>query len=360
MKRLLHGMTLRWLMLVLSLFALPLPLSAYDVYHDTYYPAKDDRHFNRLLNRAQFDHLDSAAVYRLQQNLATVYHNDLNWRRDLRLSQHPLTDGRIGPVTLFWLQRFAHDFKIEIIGNYAGGLLARLENIAEFADMFPDETVILLSADFARWNDRESDIQRMVDYAIRRQGTAQQLLELVDRYRSLNEPSYSADSDDYPTSPLYYYQLSEADFTVLQSRGKIIAALAKLENKTFENYSLLQAALTEIFKDHRAFIVRMQPAISKFFSARPPVVSTEFIAFLDQAIVGDPFIPSLHKTLAGLLKRELGGVTFPEQNLFATAARAKLFAATGVCASSRLHNQYVLSLRLGDEDFLAVGNRFVE
>lgn len=327
---------------------------AYDSYHDVYYQTDYDQHFNRLLDRSRFERLERSVVQRIQQDLATVYHNDLNWQRDIRLSQHPLTDGLMGPVTLFWLQRFAHDFRIEPIGDYAGSLIVRLEKIAEFADMFPDEAGILTSADFARWNDRESGIQRDLDYDIRRMGSHQELLDLVYRYRSLVEPHHSAVTDDYSASPLYYYQLSTEDFALLQDRAQIVATLSKLENKPFDNFSLLEASLAEVFQASPKFFERLSPAIKKFYFNKPYVLTTEFIAFINQAMASDPFMPSLHKTLADLLERALGGVAYPHHTLFDKAAQAKIFAATGVCSTAQFHNQYVLSLGFSDEAFLAL------
>ncbi|MCA9397095.1 MAG: hypothetical protein KC649_07970, partial [Candidatus Omnitrophica bacterium] len=160
-----------------------------------------DQHFDRLLDKSEFSRLDQPAVHRIQQNLATVYQQDLNWKRDVRLSRQPLTDGVIGPVTMFWLQRFAYDFKIEPIGHYGNALISRLEAVAEFANLFPQETAILLSAEFSDWNDRLPGFQRDLDYHIRRLGSHQALLDLVYRYRSLSEPFSMGAAVDYSTTP---------------------------------------------------------------------------------------------------------------------------------------------------------------
>ena len=63
-----------------------------------------DEHYDRQVKREDFKQLDIPTVTRMQRNLAVIYQYDLNWNRDVRLKQHPLTDGVVGPVTLFWLQ----------------------------------------------------------------------------------------------------------------------------------------------------------------------------------------------------------------------------------------------------------------
>ncbi|HNP26827.1 MAG TPA: hypothetical protein PKM20_08805, partial [Nitrosomonas sp.] len=347
----LKKIALIWLWVIAS-FGMSL-LYAYDASYPLHYELDYDQHFNRLLDRAPFAQLDHSAVHRVQQNLAAVYQHDLNWKRDVRLSQQPLSDGVIGPVTLFWLQRFAHDFKIEPIGDYADALINRLEKIAEFSDMFPEETAILLSADFAEWNDMEPSIQRDLDYDIRRFGSFQALLDLVYRYRSLNEPFHIPGITDDRVSPLFYYQMTPEDFKLLQSKTQIMAALKKLENKQFENFSLLEEAVSEVLQAYPNLFQRLSPAIQKYYRNKPLTITKAFIAFLNQAMIGDPFMATLNNVIAGLLEKELVDIAYPAQTLFDKAAQATIIAGLGVCTAS-LHNQYALSLKFSDEDFLAL------
>ena len=330
------------------------PLYANDVSFALHYELDYDQHYNRLLDRSRFARLDQSDVNRIQQNLATIYQHDLDWKRDVKLSQQPLTDGVIGPVTLFWLQRFAHDFKIEPIGDYAAGLINRLEKIAEFADMFPEETMVLLSPEFAEWNDREPSIQRDLDYDIRRLGSHQALLDLVYRYRTIVEASQLGLTTDYSTSPLYYYQLTPEDFQLLQSKEQIMTELLKLENKQFENYSLLAETVAGVLNTYPDLFQRLSPLIKKYYRNRTLTITQDFITFLNQAMIGDPLMASLNKVIAGLLEKELAGIAFPAQVLFDKAAQAKINAGIGVCKTSVLHNQHTLGVRLSDEAFLAL------
>ena len=319
-----------------------------------HYELDYDQHFDRLLDRSKFTRLNKTAVQRIQQNLAAIYQDDFSWKRDVQLSKQPLTDGVIGPVTLFWLQRFAYDFKIEPIGDYVNGLINRVEKIAEFSDMFPGETSVLLMPDFADWNDKLPSIQRDLDYEIRRSGSYQALLDLVHRYRALNEPFQIGATLDYSVSPLYYYQLTSEDFQLLQSKEKIIAELLKLENKPFENFSLLTEAVSEILQTYPDLVKKLSPAIKKFYRNQPLVITQDFVAFLNQAMIGDPFMASLNAVIVGLLEKELAGIAYPAQDLFDKAAQARIHAALGACNSVILHNQYTLGLRFGDEDFLSL------
>ncbi|SEQ95366.1 hypothetical protein SAMN05421690_100455 [Nitrosomonas sp. Nm51] len=318
------------------------------------YVLDHDQHFARLLNKSEFSRLDQPAVHRIQQNLATVYRQDLNWKRDVRLSSQPLTDSVMGPVTLFWLQRFAYDFKIEPIGNYGDALIDRLETIAEFASLFPQETAILLSAEFADWNDRLPGFQRDLDYHIRQQGSHQALLDLVYRYRSLNEPFSIGAAIDFSISPMYYYQLTADDFKLLQSKEQIMAALLKLENKQFENYALLKGAVSGVLKAYPDLFQRLSPAIKRYYRNRTLMVTKDFIGFLNQAMIGDPFMASLNPVLAELLEKELADTAYPHPILFDKAVQAKILAGIGVCQETSLHNQYILGIKISDEAFLAL------
>ncbi|UJP00580.1 MAG: hypothetical protein LZF64_01985, partial [Nitrosomonas sp.] len=101
-----------------------------------------DAQYDRLLDQEKFKRLDKPIVTRIQRNLALIYQGDRDWSKDVALSQRPLTDGVMGPVTLYWLQRFIHDFKIEPIGQYVNETKNRLERIASFTNMFPEEAKV--------------------------------------------------------------------------------------------------------------------------------------------------------------------------------------------------------------------------
>ncbi len=313
-----------------------------------------EENYDRLIKRDAFRHLDRPAVGRLQQNLALIYQQDLNWNRDKRLSQRPLTDGVMGPVTLFWLQQFVTDFKIEPVGDYVNQVNIRLERIASFASMFPEETKVLLSADFAHWNDLQLDIQRESYYNIRRSGSEQELLDLVYRYLQKDNIKSSVwpNADELT---IHYYQLDVEDFKILQSRDSITQELAKLENKRYDNVALLAADVEAALPDFPKKIKRLLPFIQQYYAQSDLVVTLEFITAFTKKVVGDPLVTSLNPMLSELLEQELTGIAYPDGNLFDKAAQARIRAALGACSPTQEHNRYVLSLRFNDEDFEQLG-----
>ena len=314
----------------------------------------DDQHYDRLLDRSHFAQLDKTTAYRMQSELAIIYQNNQDWQKDVALSRHPLTDGIIGPVTLFWLQRFAYDFKIEPIGEYVDELVQRLAYIAEFTQMFPEHTEILLSSDFDAWNDLERSLQRDRDYAIRRIGSRQALLDLVYRYQLIADPASIDVVDGDGISSVSYYQLTAEDFELLQSKERILAELLKLENKLFENISLLQQAVSDVLQAYPALLRRLLPMTKQYFADKPLVITKDYVTELNKEMMSSSLMTSLNKMIAGLLEKEIAGNTYPTKALFEKAAQAVIQAGIGACYTTKLHNQYVLNLKIDDEDFQAL------
>ncbi|MDH5601690.1 MAG: hypothetical protein OEY78_10350, partial [Gammaproteobacteria bacterium] len=320
--------------------------------------SETDEHYDRLVSRAEFKNLDSYTVNLIQENLAVIYQHDLNWSRDVRLSQRPLTDGVVGPVTLFWLQRFITDFKIEPIGNFVSQVNIRLERIASFANMFPEETSILLSADFAHWNDKQLNLQRESYYRIRQSGSDQELLDLVYRYLQVSDPQSNVMGDGSELT-IYYYQLDTEDFKILRSKDLITQQLATLENIRYDNVAMLSAAVSDVLGDFPEQIKKILPFIQRYYLQSDPVVTKNFIVALTKQMLGDPRYSALNSTLAVLLEKELADITYPDKNLFDKAAQAKIRAGIGACYPPKQHNQHILSLRLGDEEFEQLSNELL-
>ncbi|MBX9637747.1 MAG: hypothetical protein K2Q45_09380 [Nitrosomonas sp.] len=305
-----------------------------------------DAYYDRLLDQEKFKRLDKSAVSRIQRNLATIYQGDREWIRDAALSRHPLTDGAMGPVTLYWLQRFIHDFKIEPIGNYVNETKNRLERIASFANMFPEETKVLISADFAQWNDDQPELERNGNYTVRRKGTDQALLDLVYRYLQVAyAPPGSLAGKNQPM--IDYYELTAQDFKILQGKGQIYPQLSKLVNKKFDNVAALKEAVAGALKDHAELVDKLLPVIEQYYRYADPVISQSFLELL----AGDPFFSSLNSVLVSLLEKSLEGVAYPDKNLFDQAAKSKIYAGIGACRDAKKRNAYLSSLKISDEDF---------
>ena len=317
-----------------------------------------DEHYDRQVKRADFKQLDIPTVTRMQRNLAVIYQYDLNWNRDVRLRQHPLTDGVVGPVTLFWLQRFIVDFKIEPIGRFVNHVNIRLERIASFAGLYPDETRVLLSADFAHWNDIQQSLQRESYYNIRRSGSDQELLDLVYRYLQVGDPKPGVMSSS-EASTIHYYQLNAEDFKILQSKDLIAKQLALLENKRYDNVALLADDVEAALQEFPEKIRKLLPFIQQYYAKKDPVITKDFIAALTKQIVGNPLVTTLNSILADLLEQELSGISYPDKNLYDKAAQAKIQAGIGACYPTQEHSRHVLGLRLSDEDLDQLGKELL-
>lgn len=305
-----------------------------------------DAQYDRLLDQEKFKQLDKAAVSGMQRNLALIYQGDRDWKKDVAQSKQPLTDGKMGPVTLYWLQRFVHDFKIEPVGQYVNETKNRLERIASFANMFPEETKVLINADFAIWNDEQPELERNGNYTVRRKGTDQALLDLVYRYLQV---AYALPGSSAGKSQpvIDYYQLTAEDFKILQGKSQLYVQLSKLVNKKFDNVAALKEAVAGALKDHPELVDKLLPVIEQYYRYANPVISQSFLEIL----AGDPFFSSLNSALVTLLEKTLQGVAYPSKNLFDQAAKSKIYAGIGACTDTNKQNAYLTGLKISDEDF---------
>jgi hypothetical protein len=305
-----------------------------------------DANYDRLIDQEKFGRLDKSTIIRMQRNLAQIYQGDHEWNRDVALSQHPLTDGVMGPVTLYWLQRFIHNFKIEPVGQYVNETRKRLERIASFSGMFPEETKVLISADFANWNDDRPEAEKNSYYTVRRKGTDQALLDLVYLYLQVAyAPPGSITGKDQPV--IDYYELTAEDFKNLQGKSQLYAQLSKLVNKKFDNVAALKEAIAGALKDHPELVEKLMPVIEQYYRYANPVISQSFLEIL----AGDPFFSSLNSVLVTLLEKTLQGVAYPDKNLFDQAAKSKIYAGIGACQDMNKQNAYLSGLKISDDDF---------
>lgn len=305
-----------------------------------------DVYYDRLIDQEKFKRLDKSTVSRMQRNLAQIYQSDREWIRDASLSRNPLADGVMGPVTLYWLQRFIHDFRIEPIGPYVNETKNRLERIASFANMFPEETKVLISADFAVWNDDRPEMERTGYYSVRRKGTDQALLDLVYLYLQVAyAPPGLLAGKNQPV--IDYYELTAEDFKILQGKSQLYVQLSKLVNKKFDNVAALKEAVAAALKDHPELVDKLLPVIEQYYRYADPVISQSFLEIL----AGDPFFSSLNSVLVTLLEKTLKGVAYPSKNLFDQAAKSKILAGIGACRDMNKQNAYLTGLRISDDDF---------
>ena len=311
-----------------------------------------DIYYDRLIDQEKFKHFDKSAISGMQGNLSLIYQGDRDWSKDAAQSRHPLTDGKMGPVTLYWLQRFVHDFKIEPVGQYVNETKNRMERIASFANMFPEEAKILISADFALWNDDQPEAQKNSYYKVRRSGTDQALLHLVYLYLQVIDPQPESITVNKKQPIINFYQLAAEDFKILQGKGEIYAQLSKLVNKKFDNVAAMQAAIAEALKDYPDLVDRLTPVIQQYYRYADAVISQGFV----EVLMGDASFASLNGVLVKLLKDSLEGVTYPDKHLFEQAAKSRIHAGIGACQDVNKKNEYIAGLKISDEDFKKLTN----
>jgi peptidoglycan hydrolase-like protein with peptidoglycan-binding domain len=129
--------------------------------------------FNALLTEEALDKYsqDPERVKRAQKGLIANGYNT-----------GPL-DGIIGPQTTAALKRFASDYALEVKGLFASDLTDAVLVYAEVAATHPDWHSIMGSDDFAHWLDRQSDYQTSTIQDLKKSATAQQVIEILNRYK---------------------------------------------------------------------------------------------------------------------------------------------------------------------------------
>jgi len=93
-------------------------------------------------------------------------------------------DGIIGPQTTGALKQFAADRAIEANGLFADDLTGAVLVYAEIAAIHPDGPKIIRSNDFALWLESQTHFQISDIQKLKKSATAQQVTEILDRYKS--------------------------------------------------------------------------------------------------------------------------------------------------------------------------------
>jgi len=95
-------------------------------------------------------------------------------------------DGVVGPQTASALKQFAgdHGHAIDSSGLLASNFTEAVLIFAEVAATHPDWDQIIISKDFARWLDRQTDVPAYRINQIRKSAPARQVIEILDLYKS--------------------------------------------------------------------------------------------------------------------------------------------------------------------------------
>jgi hypothetical protein len=133
------------------------------------------------LAEGNFSHYSSAEVSTLQNHLAELYPQAGNGAEGHGRLQ---PDGRLGPITLYWLQRFCTNFALNQTPDLRQDLPERLEQLLQFATLYRPPTQLLTSLEFVDWASRHP---RACDLDVRATlagGSDAELLQLLSCYLS--------------------------------------------------------------------------------------------------------------------------------------------------------------------------------
>ena len=250
--------------------------------------------YDRLITAADFSAYDHATVTHIQQALATIYHDHPDWIRDVNSGKKPLTDGRLGPITLFWMQRYCVNFKIETESDFASQLPGNMTNMAAFAQTHPAEKTILISNEFARWNNELPEPQRSADFAIRRQGVSSDLLGLVRLYLQSSAPHLSPPSEAQDSLTLYSYSLTADDMIKLQTKDQLMQALGKLQDQPFNDSVSLQTAVKTALSELPGMYPLVWPVVESNIDRRISYkITDDALVTLDKAGVSTATLDAL-------------------------------------------------------------------
>jgi hypothetical protein len=204
----------------------------------------------QLLSQDVLQRFTPALRAQIQQALQEIYSDDPAYVEAYQRHSMPLSDNVVGPITVSWLSRFWFDFKIEPVGNLTNESIGSLLHFAAIVNAHPEWKADLLSAGLARWIDSADAEDRARYYQIRLAGTDEQIAALLWLYHYETDRSRETAPD--PDSELlthYTYRLTAADFKLLASKSQVIAKLSALQDVTYLNQSMFDAAVLDALKD---------------------------------------------------------------------------------------------------------------
>lgn len=213
-----HNTARTWLLCMLCLWVTP------GVRAQT--PAAD-----ACLAEGNFSHYSPAEVKTLQTQLGELYPQAASGAEGRGRLQ---PDGRLGPITLTWLQRFCEDFALNQNLDLQHSLPARLAQLHLFAAQHRQHAQILTSAEFTAWASQYPLACKLDVRGTLASGTDAELLQLASCYIS---PEPAAIQIPPPQSPAFY---------VLQTDDPAKFAEALLTNEA--DSESLTAAIEAVFE----------------------------------------------------------------------------------------------------------------
>ncbi len=147
---------------------------------------------------------DRERIRQMQQHLTTL--------------GYPLKmiDGLVGRETLAALTQFCDDFGFDAKAGIAVGLDDALLHYATIAEVYPGWRQTLLSGDFGAWITQQPAERQVAINKTKRSGTAQQIMTLLDLYKT-QQGGGAADLAGDKRGPNFYYSLTSLDVDELEA-----------------------------------------------------------------------------------------------------------------------------------------------
>jgi hypothetical protein len=296
-------------------------------------------HYDRLLRMEEFGKYDKAVAHRLQQDLATIYHDDPDFLRDVALGHKPLTDDIVGPVTLFWMQRFCYTFKIAPIGDFTGGLIASIADFAAFSIRHPTEKTVILSSDFGHWVDALPSTQKNNYYGVRRAGTDTQRIDMVAEYLKSRQANSPATIKSVDQRTIYTYRLQAEDIQILRGKPNIMKDLATFPSKPFADVTEFDAAIVAALKDVPPdFVKRYLPTIESVAKIDGYRITDASLQRLEDLSVPDDLVDAI---------KPLQGILYPTEKDLETALEAAVEKTKLQASLKKYQSQIIAAAEIG-------------
>lgn len=199
----------------------------------------------------------------IQQALLEIYAADPAFMLAYRESTAPLSDGIVGPITLSWLNRFWFAFNMVPTGNLTNASVQSLLHFSATVKAHPEWKTDLLSADLGRWIDVQDHADKARYYQVRLAGTERQIRAMLKLYHDDTNHGEVAFDQDRGLLTIYSYGLTADDFKLLLAKSQIVDKLSALQDTTYANKPLFDAAVGDALKDLNGHLHAYLPMIEQ-------------------------------------------------------------------------------------------------
>ncbi len=181
-----------------------------------------------------------------KQDPEYIQANDL-YAKHNAAGRGPLTDGKIGPITLHWLQKFCTDYSLDTTYLEAGASFVRnvtdaLAHFAAITRSHPKWKAILSSDQFQHWIDDQSELRKVEIYNVMRSGTAPLIISLLNQFQN-QQPQIPTSGDE--GEGLISYQLTQEAIDDLLGDQDIVKQLSEIVDKPYPSRNALWQAVEE-------------------------------------------------------------------------------------------------------------------